>query len=125
VICRSDEKFPDRRTISNWRRSFPEFDAQFLAARDAGFDAIAEQCLDIADDGSRDYTIGEDGREVPDHDHIQRSKLRVDTRLKLLSKWDPRRYGDKVSHELSGPDGKPVETVNRIELIAGDGNRKD
>jgi hypothetical protein len=28
---------------------------------------------------------------------VQRAKLRIDTRLKLLSKWDPKRYGEKLA----------------------------
>jgi hypothetical protein len=101
VICR-DEHMPARRTVSDWRRAHPEFGAAFLEARDEGYDSIAQDCLEIADDGRRDYARDEDGHEVVDHDHIQRAKLRVETRLKLLAKWDPRRYGDKVAIEHSG-----------------------
>ena len=79
----------------------------FDDAREAGFDEIAEDILAIADDGSRDYVPGERG-VVVDHDHIQRSKLRAEMRLKLLAKWDPRRYGDRSAVELTGKDGKDL-----------------
>jgi hypothetical protein len=36
--------------------------------------------------------------------------LRVETRLKLLAKWDPKRYGDKIAQEISGPDGGAIKT---------------
>ena len=36
---------------------------------------------------------------VRDHN---RDRLRVDTRLKLLAKWCPKRYGDKLDVEDSG-----------------------
>jgi hypothetical protein len=102
-ICR-DEGMPKRRTVSDWRKAHPEFDAEFLLARKEGFDAIAADCLAIADDGSRDYTEDKDGHQVVDHDHIQRSKLRIETRLKLLAKWYPTKYGDKVQveHDVTG-----------------------
>lgn len=106
VICR--EIGIPRRTVNQWRQDDKEIAAQFDEARDIGFDAIAHECLSIADDGSRDYMSTADGREVPDHDHISRSKLRIETRLKLLAKWDPRRYGDKVQQEISGKDGAPL-----------------
>lgn len=106
VICR-DLDIP-RRTVNQWRQDDEEIAAQFDVARDLGYDAIAHECLSIADDGSRDYMTLADGREVPDHDHISRSKLRIDTRLKLLAKWDPRRYGEKLQQEISGKDGAPL-----------------
>lgn len=106
AICR-DEHMPDVSTVSRWRKANTEFDAAFLGARDAGFDEIATQCMDIADDASEDFI---EGMEVTpgtkavafNPEHVQRSKLRVETRLKLLAKWDPRRYGDLQKIEHSG-----------------------
>lgn len=104
VICR--DMGLSRITVNGWRAEDPEIAAQFDAARDLGYDAIAADCLSIADDGRRDYVTTEDGREVPDHDHISRSKLRIDTRLKLLAKWDPRRYGER--HIVAGDKDNPL-----------------
>jgi len=105
-ICR-DEGMPAVRTVSDWKTAHPEFSASFARAREDGFDAIAADCLVIADDGSNDYvtkkTSAGEEYEAVDAEHIQRSKLRVDTRLKLLAKWDPKRYGDRVA--LTDPDG--------------------
>lgn len=100
VICR-DIGVPVK-TVNDWRLSDEVIRSQFDEARDLGFDAIAHECLQIADDGRRDYQVDEDGREVVDHDHIQRSKLRIETRLKLLAKWDPKRYGERQQLEHSG-----------------------
>ena len=44
--------------------------------------------------------LGEDGQGIGfqlNGEHVQRSKLRIETRLKLLAKWDPRRYGDRLA----------------------------
>ncbi|QWP79219.1 hypothetical protein J5226_12880 [Lysobacter sp. K5869] len=95
-ICR-DEGMPAVRTVSDWRSRYPDFDEQFLAARDDGFDAIAADCLRIADDGTNDYVMTKNG-PVFDAEAVQRSKLRVETRIKLLAKWDRRRYGDHITH---------------------------
>lgn len=67
-------------------------------ARADGYDALAEECLDIADDASLD-TIETRFGPKPDKEWIARSKLRVETRLKLLAKWHPKRYGDKLQVE--------------------------
>lgn len=67
-------------------------------ARKVGFEAIAEQCLEIADDSSQDIVYTERGERM-NGEFVQRSKLRVETRLKLLSKWHPNRYGEKLQVE--------------------------
>lgn len=77
-----------------------EFAGRIARAREEGFDAIAEEALEIADDGTNDWVTRErqDGStyEALNGEHVQRSKLRIETRLKLLSKWDPKRYGEKL-----------------------------
>jgi hypothetical protein len=100
VICR--DMGISRRTVNHWREDDKDIAAQFDEARDDGFDVIAAQCLDIADDNGADWmTIkrGSQEIEVPNREVVDRSKLRVETRLKLLAKWDPRRYGDKLITE--------------------------
>ena len=91
---------PEVRTISDWK-SNSAFSADFTRARDEGYDAIAQDCLEIADQTGRDTIIGENG-DRPDSEWIARSRLRVETRLKLLAKWCPKRYGERVEHEHSG-----------------------
>jgi hypothetical protein len=80
---------------------------RFARAREEGFDAIAEEALEIADDGTNDWKTREkesgETYEALNHEHVQRSKLRVETRLKLLAKWDPKRYGEKI--DLTSSDG--------------------
>lgn len=98
-ICRTDG-YPDRRTVGNWRKELPEFDAAFLSARDDGFDAIAAECLAIADtpeNGVETTTKPDGSTETREGDMLGHRKLRVETRLKLLAKWDPRRYGDRMA----------------------------
>ena len=67
-------------------------------ARESGFDAIANECLEIADDAALD-TIETRFGPKPDKEWLARSKLRVETRLKLLAKWHPKKYGDKLQVE--------------------------
>lgn len=99
-ICR-DPAMPATSTVSDWKKARPEFAEDFRAAREEGFDALACECLEIADDTSRD-TIETEGGPRPDNEWIARSKLRIDTRLKLLSKWDPKRYGERVEVDHGG-----------------------
>ncbi len=87
---------------------------------------MADELLQIADDATSDITKleSDDGREVVNHEHIARSKLRVDTRKWLLSKCLPKVYGDKLLNEHSGPDGAPIEVqdneaARRIAFMLG------
>lgn len=111
-ICR-DEHMPAVRTVSDWKKDRPIFSADFGRGRDDGFDYLAAQCLDIADETAFD-TIQTDNGERANTEWIQRSKLRIETRLKLLAKWDPRRYGDKM--QLTGDGGGPVETKSTLNV---------
>lgn len=79
-----------------------KFRAAMEAARAIGYDKLAEECLAIADDTSEDVTQGKFG-PVANKEFIARSRVRVDTRRWLLSKWHPKRYGEKLE----------VETHNR------------
>jgi hypothetical protein len=116
TIC-LDEEIPSRETVRKWLVDSPSFLAQYARAREEQADFYAEEIVEISDDGRRDYTTTEDGREVVDHDHIARARLRVDARKWYASKLAPKKYGDKVTAEHSGPGGGPIETTSRIELV--------
>ena len=83
-----------------WLASDEELRRNFARARAEGYDAIAADCLRIADNDDRDDT--------------PRAKLRVETRLKLLAKWDPKRYGERLA--LAGDDDSPLEHKHTFDL---------
>jgi hypothetical protein len=94
-ICRS-EGMPPESTVRQWVIDQAEFAAQYAKARDLGLDAMADALFEIADDGTNDTNVDEDGNVFTNHDVIARSRLRVDTRKWYLSKLAPKRYGDKT-----------------------------
>lgn len=105
-ICR-DEHMPGWRVVYDWIRDDEKFAAHIAHARELGFDAIAEDTIEIADDARNDWMERLDKEDVPvgyqlNGDHVQRSKLRIETRLKLLAKWSPKKYGERTQHEHSG-----------------------
>ena len=111
---------PCTATVMKWARDIPEFTEQYRAAREMLLEHWAEDILEISDDGRNDYIEDNDseGNQVRrvDHDHISRSKLRVDSRKWLLSKLAARKYGDKVA--VGGdPDAPPVQVKGVIELV--------
>lgn len=91
---------PAVRTVSDWKAANTKFSADFACAREDGFDAIAQECLAIADEKSNDDKMTENGVIVANSEWITRSRLRVETRLKLLSKWS-KRYSDKLEFDAT------------------------
>ena len=121
VICR-DDWLPSTTTVRNWMDADAEFSCAIARARELGFDQIAADCLAIADHTANDTKIvGEGGAEQPNAEWISRSKLRVETRLKLLAKWDPKRYGDKVTQEHTGADGGAIQTAHTVTFVKANG----
>lgn len=105
VLCRQ-EGMPNWRTVYGWIAADAAFAARVAHARDLGFEALAEDILAIADDTK------------PISDHVQLSKMRIDTRLKLLACWDPKRYGAKQSHEIGNKPGETLKTDATVDTVA-------
>jgi hypothetical protein len=101
-----DEHMPDRKTVMNWLRARPEFDAEYIRAREQMMDVWAEEVVEIAEDGTNDWMERElaAGRivTVTNNEAVARSKLRVDSRRWLLSKLRPETYGDSQRIDLKG-----------------------
>lgn len=107
-IC-DDESMPARSAVHTWLIKHKEFADQYTRARAIQADLLFEECLEIADESHGDMTKDDDGREVVNHEAIQRARLRVDTRKWMAGKLRPKVYGDRVQTELSGPDGGPIQ----------------
>jgi hypothetical protein len=75
---------------------------------------MGAELLSIADDGSNDtYVIDEEtGATAVNHDVINRSRLRVDTRKWLMSKLAPKKYGDRTV--LAGDPDAPLVLADAI-----------
>lgn len=114
-ICR-DMHMPAVRTVAEWADASPEISASIARARLEGFDALAAECLAIADTpmlgveekvtpavkNQQGDVVMPESIEVKRGDMLGHRKLQIETRLKLLAKWDPKRYGDKQQVEHSG-----------------------
>lgn len=85
---------------------------QYARAIETRYDVLADDIMQISDDGSNDTYRDADGKTRTDNDVIARSKLRVDSRKWLLSKLAPKKYGDRVVQEHTGPEGGPIAFSN-------------
>jgi hypothetical protein len=117
-ICLIDG-MPDQTTVYRWLRdpTREAFRQQYAQAREAQADALFDEMLDIADDASNDWMerSGEDKRGPGwdlNGEHVQRTRLRLDTRKWMASKLLPKKYGDKLA--LGGDPDTPLQvTVNK------------
>jgi hypothetical protein len=105
-VCR-DESLPSESTVRGWALDDREgFSAQYTRAREIGYLAMADELLEVADDGKNDWMERRDDEGkasyVLNGEHVQRSRLRVDTRKWMLSKALPKVFGDKITQEHTG-----------------------
>lgn len=105
-ICESDDALPSARTVHRWLNAHDDFRQSYLRARERQADLLFDECLEIADDCSNDSRVvgaGEDreGHEVANSEWISRSKLRVDTRMRMAGKLAPKKYGEKAEIDLN------------------------
>ena len=83
---------PNESTLREWETKNPEHGANSQRARELGTHHLAEECLDIADDATNDWMEREAGPQL-NSEHVQRSRLRIDTRLRLIGQWNKPAYG--------------------------------
>tara|TARA_R110002124_G_scaffold132488_1_gene295057 strand:- start:2967 stop:3317 length:351 start_codon:yes stop_codon:yes gene_type:complete len=96
--------------VFNWFRIRDEFLQQYTRAKEESADALTDEMLDIADDGNNDWMVSHSDEEGElryqiNGEHIQRSRLRIETRKWLSSKLKPKKYGDKITTEHTGNVG--------------------
>lgn len=97
-VC-AKKGMPDAATVFKWMRTHEEFLKQYARAKQESADAMAEEILDISDEGQNDWMerhYGENVAWVTNGEAIQRSKLRVDTRKWLMAKMKPKKYGESL-----------------------------
>lgn len=130
LICR-DLGVPVR-TVNQWRQDDEAIANRFDEARDLGYDAIAHDALLIADtprlgviekielikdqNGHSKMVVTERRKE----DMLGHRKLQVETRLRLLARWDPRRYGDRLAlaNDPKDPLLSPPTQLTEAQLLA-------
>lgn len=115
-ICR-DDAMPCLSTVMLWLTQHAEFSEQYALARERQADTLADEIQEIADDGRNDWMErhgDKDSGWIANGEHINRSRLRVDTRKWIASKLKPKKYGDRLA--LGGPEGGAIP----IAVVGGD-----
>lgn len=116
-VCDSGrDVLPSWQTVLEWLRDDSKLAEQYAMACELRTDHMADEILEIADASENDTFTDENGNERTNQEVVARARLRVDTRKWLLSKMSPRKYGDRVTQEVTGANGGPVESTVSVTV---------
>lgn len=101
-IC-EDDGMPHRITVIRWTETNADFATKCARAREAQADFLHDDMASL-----EERTLS--GQVDP-----QIARVVLSSKQWRAAKLAPKKYGDKVTQEHTGPDGGPV--VNRIELV--------
>ena len=107
-ICLLDD-MPGRTAVYKWLGEHEDFANMYARAREERAELVADEIIAIADDGGLDPND---------------KRVRIDARKWWAAKVNPKKFGDKVTNEHSGPDGGPIP-VARIERVIIDPKNPD
>lgn len=113
TVCLAED-MPAKSTVFKWLREIPGFSDQYAKAKEESADALVEDLLDIADNGSNDWIATNDPNNPgykQNGEAINRSRLRVDTRKWIASKLKAKKYGEKQAIDLTSSDGSFAEDL--------------
>jgi hypothetical protein len=104
----AEAHMPDARTIYRTlaAEDEEEFRQQCARAKEFQLYRMEDELLEIADDATNDWMEKRD-RETGEAigwqvngEHIQRSRVRIDTRKWIMSRRAPKKYGDRIHQEI-------------------------
>ncbi|OOF85122.1 terminase small subunit [Rodentibacter ratti] len=100
-VC-SRPGMPSQSMIFRWINEQPEFREQYARARENQADFLLEEMLEISD--------------LATPEDVSVAKLRVDARKWYITKVAPKKYGDRITQEISGVDGNVVQIEVKKEI---------
>ena len=104
---------PAESTIYLWLAANPEFSEKYACAKDRLADRYAAEVVTIADEANPDTMKG-----------IEHARTRMDARKWASGKLAPKKYGDRVRQEISGPGEGPVEVSDASAKLLDMLNRR-
>ena len=102
ICARAD--MPDRKTVLRWLAQHDDFAAKYARAREGQADVIFEEMGDLEQKMLTRKVASDVGRVV-----LQSKQWRA---AKLANK----KYGERVTSEITGPDGKPLQVESKINV---------
>jgi hypothetical protein len=98
-IC-EEEGFPDRRTVLRWLAENQDFASRCARAREMQADLMDDKILEAA--------------ESCDEENYQSTKVKISAYQWRASKLAPKKYGERIQAEHTGPDGGPLQIISSV-----------
>lgn len=100
--------FPSWSTLRRWMRGNEDLTNQYWAARALSADVYESKIVQLLDQDLH-------------KDDVPGAKLKFEIVKHLTSTRNPKRFGSKATHEVSGPDGGavPITEIRRV-IVHGD-----
>lgn len=117
-VCRT-KGYPSKVTVFAWLHKYPDFLNQYQYAREIQQHHHLDEMLEIADNATNDWMERHDregevvGWQV-NGDHVNRSRLRIDTRKWIMERMAPKTFGSKQAIEHTSPDGSMTPTFGSL-----------
>jgi hypothetical protein len=107
-------------TIYKWLSNNPEFAEQSARARRMQAELLHDRAQQVAQTPLIGKVVKDDeknGRTETTSDNVERSKLIVQTLLKRAGQLDPKKYGEKIQAEHTGPEGGPIQAQITVKFV--------
>lgn len=106
AIC-ARKYYPAKASVFRWLIDNETFRDQYTQAREIQQEHFYDEMFEISDDASNDWMERNTKEgEAPGYqlngEHVQRSRLRIDTRKWAMERMSAKRYGNKQQIEHSG-----------------------
>lgn len=112
-ICR-DKDMPDKSVFYDWLRKHDGLMDEYKLSKIIGIEALVDEMMEIANDTSNDFVMTDKGPRF-NSEHVQRSRLRIDTIKWVATKLVPRLYGETKHIEISGDVGIKALTDEQLD----------
>jgi hypothetical protein len=113
AIC-AEAEMPAKSTVFKWLCENRDFSDQYARARETQADSLFDDILTIADTpviGEKTKILPDGKVEVSTGDMIEHRRLRVDARKWMAGKLAPKKYGEKITQEVTGANGAPLVPI--------------
>lgn len=114
-ICKKNPHFPNPDTIYEWVRTKPNFSELYYKAKRDQITPLIDDILAISDDTSNDDIINKSGELVANNEHINRSRLRIETRKWLAARLMPKLYGDRL--HIDNDNSETLKEITRVKSL--------
>jgi hypothetical protein len=114
-----DDGMPHFVTVFRWLDKNEEFRGKYKRATEIRTEYLAEEVIALSDrpvKAEKRVIKADGGEEVTIGDNTERTRLQIDARKWYAAKVYPKKYGEKVQQEVSGPNGAPLPAIT-VQLV--------